>query len=235
MTAIEQSIQSKTGKELETITLATEKKEEKVIPFSHLFQGALLKRVILGSFVLIAMNVVQYTLINWLPTIFLSQGINLKDSIVLNTMSMFGAPFGIFIAMLIMDKIPRKVMGPGLLLLIAGLGYIYSLQTSMSMLTLIGFFLITFVYMYVCYASAVYVPEIWPTEAKLRGSGVANAVGRISGIIAPYAVANLLDTKGVTGVFVLLGSVAIIVAVVILFIGVETKGASVEEIGSEAA
>lgn len=235
MTAIEQSIQSKTGKELETITLATEKKEEKVIPFSHLFQGALLKRVILGSFVLIAMNVVQYTLINWLPTIFLSQGINLKDSIVLNTMSMFGAPFGIFIAMLIMDKIPRKVMEPGLLLLIAGLGYIYSLQTSMSMLTLIGFFLITFVYMYVCYASAVYVPEIWPTEAKLRGSGVANAVGRISGIIAPYAVANLLDTKGVTGVFVLLGSVAIIVAVVILFIGVETKGASVEEIGSEAA
>ena len=34
------------------------------------------------------------------------------------------------------------------------------------------------------YASAVYVPEIWPTEAKLRGSGLANAVGRISGIAA---------------------------------------------------
>lgn len=235
MSAIEQSVKEKTGKELEAITLIAEKKEEKSIPFSHLFRGVLLKRVILGSFVLIAMNVVQYTLINWLPTIFLSQGINLKDSIVLNTMSMFGAPFGIFIAMLIMDKIPRKVMGPGLLILIAALGYIYSLQTSMNMLTLIGFFLITFVYMYVCYASAVYVPEIWPTEAKLRGSGVANAVGRISGIVAPYAVASLLDTKGVTGVFVLLGSVAIIVAVVILLVGVETKGASVEEIGSEVA
>ncbi|MDF2512558.1 MAG: major facilitator superfamily 1 [Herbinix sp.] len=235
MSAIEQSVQKQAGKKLEQIVLAVEKAEEKTIPFSHLFRGALLKRVILGAFVLIAMNVVQYTLINWLPTIFLSQGINLKDSIVLNTMSMFGAPFGIFIAMLVMDKIPRKVMGPGLLLLIAGLGYIYSLQTSMSMLTIFGFFLITFVYMYVCYASAVYVPEIWPTEAKLRGSGVANAVGRISGIMAPYAVANLLDTRGVTGVFVLLGSVAVIVAVVIIVIGIETKGASVEEIGSQAA
>ena len=234
MSAIEQSVEKHTGKKLEEVVSADEKKEEKTIPFSHLFKGALLKRVVLGSFVLIAMNVVQYTLINWLPTIFLSQGINLKDSVVLNTMSMFGAPFGIFIAMLIMDRIPRKVMGAGLLVLVAGLGYIYSLQTSMGMLTLIGFFLITFVYMYVCYASAVYVPEIWPTEAKLRGSGVANAVGRISGILAPYAVASLLDTRGVTGVFALLGGVAIIVAVVIVVIGIETKGASVEQIGLDA-
>lgn len=104
-----------------------------------------------------------------------------------------------------MDKIPRKTMGVGLLILIAVLGYIYSLQTSMLLITLIGFFLITFVYMYVCYASAVYVPEIWPTEAKLRGSGLANAVGRISGIAAPYAVAVLLSSYGVTGVFILLG------------------------------
>lgn len=55
-------------------------------------------------------------------------------------MSMFGAPFGIFIAMLVMDKIPRKTMGVGLLILIAVLGYIYSLQTSMLLITLIGFF-----------------------------------------------------------------------------------------------
>ncbi|EHV40410.1 putative membrane protein [Escherichia coli DEC5D] len=166
--------------------------------------------------------------------IFMTQGINLKDSIVLNTMSMFGAPFGIFIAMLVMDKIPRKTMGVGLLILIAVLGYIYSLQTSMLLITLIGFFLITFVYMYVCYASAVYVPEIWPTEAKLRGSGLANAVGRISGIAAPYAVAVLLSSYGVTGVFILLGAVSIIVAIAIATIGIETKGVSVESLSIDA-
>lgn len=63
-------------------------------------------------------------------------------------MSMFGAPFGIFIAMLVMDKF-RVKQWVGLLILIAVLGYIYSLQTSMLLITLIGFFLITFVYMYV--------------------------------------------------------------------------------------
>ena len=46
--------------------------------------------------------------------------------------------------MLVMDKIPEKTMGGLLVVLIAGLGYIYSLQTSMLLITLIGFFLITF-------------------------------------------------------------------------------------------
>ena len=234
MRAIEERVIQQTGKPLPPVIIADDGKPPRAVPYSALLTGVLLKRVILGSFVLIAMNVVQYTLINWLPTIFMTQGINLKDSIVLNTMSMFGAPFGIFIAMLVMDKIPRKKMGVGLLVLIAVLGYIYSLQTSMLLITLIGFFLITFVYMYVCYASAVYVPEIWPTEAKLRGSGLANAVGRISGIAAPYAVAILLNGYGVTGVFVLLGAVSIIVAIAIATIGIETKGVSVESLGIDA-
>lgn len=235
MTDIEKRVEATTGKELPPIEVAeTAPKKEVQIGYGELFKGELLKRVILGSFVLIAMNVVQYTLINWLPTIFLTQGIDLKDSTLLNTMSMFGAPFGIFIATFIIDRIPRKVMGSGLLILIAVLGYFYSLQTDMTMITILGFFLITFVYMYVCYASAVYVPEIWPTAAKLRGSGLANAVGRVSGILAPYAVAYFLNTSGVTGVFMLLGGVAVATAVVIMVLGIETRSASVEDIGSAA-
>lgn len=234
MQEIEARVIKQTGRPLAPVVMEDIAVAPKALPYSALFRGMLLQRVVLGAFVLIAMNVVQYTLINWLPTIFMTKGINLKDSIVLNTMSMFGAPFGIFIAMLVMDKIPRKVMGVGLLIIIAILGYVYSLQSSMLMITLLGFFLITFVYMYVCYASAVYVPEIWPTEARLRGSGLANAIGRISGIAAPYAVATLLNNYGVTGVFILLSVVSIVVAAAIAIIGVETKGASVESIGMSA-
>lgn len=216
-------------------TAAPIKEEAVTIPYSALFKGELLKRVVLGSFVLIAMNVIQYTLINWLPTMLLSQGIDLKQSVVLNTMSMFGAPIGIFIAVFIIDRFPRKVFGPVLLIIMAVLGYIYSLQTSIVMLSVMGFFLIIFVYMYVCFASAVYVPEIWPTAAKLRGAGLANSVGRVSGILSPFAVAALLTSSGVTGVFVLLGATAVVTAVVIVFLGVESRGASIEEISKVEA
>jgi putative MFS transporter len=95
MRAIEGRVARQTGKSLPPVVIDDDGKPPRAVPYSALLTGALLKRVILGSFVLIAMNVVQYTLINWLPTIFMTQGINLKDSIVLNTMSMFGAPFGI--------------------------------------------------------------------------------------------------------------------------------------------
>ena len=229
---IEITVQKSTGRKLEPAHDAAEELsvEGVQIPYSALFKGTLLKRVILGSFVLIAMNVVQYTLINWLPTMLLKQGINLQDSIVLNTMSMFGAPIGIFIAVFIIDRFPRKVFGIGLLLIVAALGYIYSIQTSLVGLSILGFFLITFVYMYVCFASAVYVPEIWPTAAKLRGVGLANAVGRVSGIAAPFAVASLLTSSGMPGVFVFLGATAVVSAVVILVLGVETRGVSIEEL-----
>ena len=160
----------------------------------------------------------------------LSQVINLKDSVVLNTMSMFVAPLGIFIAIFVIDRLPRRVLGIGLLLVMAVLGYVYSLQTSMTALSVVGFFLIIFVYMYVCFASAVYVPEIWPTAAKLRGSGLANSVGRVSGILSPYAVAALLSASGVTAVFVLLGATAVVTAAVIAVLGVESRGVSIESI-----
>lgn len=234
MSEIEKKTEEATGEALPPIETDKEAPPQKkeTIKYSELFKGELLKRVILGSFVLIAMNVIQYTLINWLPTIFLSQGINLEDSVLLNTMNMFGAPIGIFIGIFLIDRMPRKVFGPFLLIAMAILGYIYSFQTSMAMISILGFFLMIFVYMYVMYASAVYVPEIWPTAAKLRGNGLANAVGRISGILAPYAVASLLDSAGATGVFTLLGGTAVVTAVIIVFFGVETRGASVEEIGN---
>lgn len=227
----EERTEAQTGKKLEPAPVAARQEElVKPIPYRDLFRGQLLRRVIVASFVLVAMNVVQYTLINWLPTMLLEQGINLKDSVILNTMSMFGAPIGIFIAIFLIDRFPRKVFGVGLLLIVAVLGYIYSLQTSLVTLSIIGFFLILFVYMYVCFASAVYAPEIWPTAAKLRGAGLANSVGRVSGIAAPFAVASLLTSTGMPGVFMFLGGTALVTAVVLWFWGVESRGVSIEEI-----
>ena len=228
---IEKKVEKDKGSNLEHIDETKNSEDVENVSYSQLFRGELLKRVILGSFVLIAMNVVQYTLINWLPTMFLAQGINIKDSILLNTMSMFGAPLGIGIATFIIDKFPRKSFGITLLISMAILGYIYSLQHSMLMISILGFLLIIFVYMFVCYASAVYVPEIWPTAAKLRGSGLANSIGRVSGILVPYAIAYLLNTTGIISVFILLGATCVVTAIVIFFLGIETRGKSVEEIG----
>jgi putative MFS transporter len=130
-----------------------------------------------------------------------------------------------------MDKIPRRTMGVLLLAGMAVMGIITGQQTTMTALIVTTFILNTIIYMYVCYASAVYVPEMWPTSAKLSGSGFCNAMGRVSNIFFPFLVTNVAANIGASGVFVLITIVAIVIAVSIVIFGVETRGESVETIG----
>jgi putative MFS transporter len=202
----------------------------KNVSFTSLFKGTLLKRTILGSFILIGMNTALYSITTWIPTIFVKSGINVTKSIIMTTLIMFGAPLGVFIATRIIDKFPRKWMGVILLLLIAVVGYVYALQRSEILIIILGFLLIVFLYIYVCYASAVYIPELWPTEVRLRGSGICNAIGRIVTIFTPFGVAWLMTNYGSIAVFITLGGILVFVALIIATIGIETRQKSIEEI-----
>jgi len=230
MTKIEKEIEASTGKPLPPVTEAP--KEVKQLPYSALFKGKLLRRTIVGSLVLIGMNTIQYTLMNWMPSMLKSLGYNTSESQFMTMFGLFGAPFGIFIASLIMDKIPRRTMGVGLLAGMAVLGIITGQQTTEGGLILWTFLLNTVIYMYVCYASAVYVPEMWPTSAKLSGSGFSNAMGRVSNIFFPFLVTFVANSAGANGVFILISIVAVIIGAGILLLGVETRGESVEDIGN---
>ena len=51
------------------------------------------------------MNLSLYTITQWVPTIFVNQGIDIKSSLVMSMTMMVGAPIGVFISTLIMDKL----------------------------------------------------------------------------------------------------------------------------------
>ena len=232
MTSIEKEIEASTGKPLPPVE-TVETKAVKNLPYSALFKGKLLKRTICGSLVLIGMNTIQYTLMNWMPSLLSSLGYDTSQSQFMTMFGLFGAPFGIFLASLYMDKVPRKITGVVLLIAMAVMGIVTSRQTTMGALIASTFVLNTFIYMYVCYASAVYVPEMWPTSAKLSGSGFCNAMGRVSNIFFPFLVTSVAaGSMGSNGVFVLISVVAAIIAVSIVVFGVETRGESVEDIGN---
>lgn len=232
MTSIEKEIEASTGKPLPPVE-AVEAKAVKNLPYSALFKSKLLKRTICGSLVLIGMNTIQYTLMNWMPSLLSSLGYDTSQSQFMTMFGLFGAPFGIFLASLYMDKVPRKATGVILLIAMAVMGIITSKQTTMTALIASTFVLNTFIYMYVCYASAVYVPEMWPTSAKLSGSGFCNAMGRVSNIFFPFLVTSVAaGSMGSNGVFALISAVAVIIAVSIIVFGVETRGESVEDIGN---
>jgi putative MFS transporter len=237
LTEVENQIEKEQGIKLPPVKEVEEldsSQEVIKIPFSSLFKGNLLRRTILGSCILIAMNTAVYSITTWIPTIFVRSGITVTKSVFMTTLILFGAPFGVFIASRIVDRFPRKQMGSTLLFTVAILGYIYSLQKAETSIIIIGFILISVLYMYVCFSSSVYVPELWPTEARLRGLGVCNAVGRAVTIFTPYGIAWIMTKYGSVAVFIAIGVVLGMVALVIMTLGVETRQKTVEEIGREA-
>ncbi len=234
MTKIEKEIEASTGKPLPEITEAPA--VVKSLPYSALFKGKLLRRTVVGSLVLIGMNTIQYTLMNWMPSLYAGLGYDTSQSQFMTVFGLFGAPFGIFIASLIMDKVSRKKMGVALLAGMAVFGVIIGYVTSTGAVGVTGLIALTFllntiIYMYVCYASAVYVPEMWPTSAKMSGSGFCNAMGRVSNVFFPFLV-TALAAQSSSYVFILIAIVAIIIGIGVIFLGVETRGESVEDIGN---
>ncbi len=210
-------------------------KEVNQVSFWDLFRGTLLKRTIVASALLIGMNTIVYTVINWVPTIFVQNGISVTKSTGMMALIMFGAPLGVFISSQVVDRFPRRKMAITLLIVIALLGYFYSLQRTESMIVIVGFTLTVVNYIFTCFSCSVYVPELWPTESRLRGMGLANAIGRVSAVVSPFGVAWLLSNFGATAVFIGLAVVLLLIAFIIATLGIETRHKTLEEISKEMA
>ncbi len=76
------------------------------------------------------MNTIQYTLMTWMPTLLNGLGYDTSQSQFMTVFGLFGAPFGIFVASLIMDRVPRKLMGILLLVGMAAFGIAIGAVTS---------------------------------------------------------------------------------------------------------
>lgn len=198
--------------------------------FWDLFKGKILSRTLVGSITLITINTLIYTFITWVPTLFLKNGINLSKSLGYTTIMMIGAPLGAIIGGFIVDRFGRKWCIVSFMILAGILGYAYPIQNNMSMILILGFLLTISIYILVTIGLAVYVPELFPTKIRLRGTGFSNAAGRCATIFTPYGVAWLLNNYGTQPVFTSLGILLAFTAIIIALFGIETKQKPLDEI-----
>ena len=77
-----------------------------------------------------------------------------------------------------------------------------------------------------------YTPELYPTRCRATGGGFASSVGRIGSLIGPYVVGVILPVAGQLGVFTLGAGCFVIAALVVVALGVETKGKVLEEVSA---
>jgi putative MFS transporter len=198
-----------------------------------LFEGPMLARTIVGSVVLIAINTAIYGFVAWLPTFMVKQGMGIVSSLGFTALMSFGGPVGALAGMWLGDHAGRKPVLVGFSLATIALGFIYPYASSDALLVVVGFCLVTCVYVMVAVAWALYVPELFPTEIRMRGAGFCNTMGRLMTIVTPQIVPVIFVRAGVVAVVALMAALLLIQAIAVAFFGIETRQRSLEALRPE--
>ncbi|WEV54840.1 MFS transporter [Leuconostocaceae bacterium ESL0723] len=175
-----------------------------------------------------AINLVMYTFTSWMPTLLVKQGIEVAHSLTFSAVMMAGAPLGALIGAITVDRIGRKVVISTAFILAAILGLIYAQQWQVAPLLIIGFLLVTTLYVLMAAIVGVYMSELFPTYFRFRGTGIANAVAKILTVFTPTMAAWVLTHLNANYIFYFIAATAIIAAIVVIWFGPETKQRAID-------
>jgi putative MFS transporter len=200
-----------------------------------LVSPVLLPRMVVGCFTLIVINTLIYGFVTWLPTFFVQAGLSIAKSFGYALVMSFGAPIGSAVGAFTADSWGRKPTIVGASLLTILVGGIYPFIKDPITLMITGFMLTVPIYVLVALLFAIYIPELFPTEVRLRASGICNTFGRGATILTPFIIVTLFRSHGVGGVLSLMIGLLVLQICVVLLFGVEPKKRRLEEIESEGS
>jgi putative MFS transporter len=169
---------------------------------------------------------------NWLPTLLVSQGIEIGKSLAYSAVVALVPPLAPVVFSLFVDKVERKWLVAAGALLAAAAGMLLSRITQHS-----NFALFTFIGAGVAVGSSLmslsyhtYQSELFPTPMRARAVGFVYSFSRLSAMFSSYIIAATLDRAGSVGVFVLISAAMLIVALTVGLFGPRTRGLALEQI-----
>jgi putative MFS transporter len=200
-----------------------------------LLSPVLLPRMIVGCVTLIVANTMLYGFVIWLPTFFVAEGRSIARSFTFSLIMSVGAPIGATIGALLGDAWGRKPSIIGASVMTIGFGSVYPFIKNPLLLLAVGFLLVVTIYVQVALLFAIYVPELFPTDVRMRATGICNTLGRGATIVTPFIVVALLHSYGIGGVLSLIIGLLVVQIIVVLIYGVEPRKRRLEEMESETS
>jgi MFS transporter, putative metabolite:H+ symporter len=194
----------------------------------------LLPRMIVGATTLIVVNTLIFGFVTWLPTFFVQEGLSIASSLSYSLIISLGAPLGTALGAFTADSWGRKPTIIGASLLTIVIGSVYPFVKDPVVLLIVGFLLMIPIYVLVAVLFAIYIPELFPTEVRMRAAGICNTFGRGATILTPFIVVALFRSYRVKGVVGFLIALLIVQIFVVLRFGVEPKKRRLEELDSAA-
>ena len=174
----------------------------------------------------------QITLLVLMPTILVSQGYSISDSLIFTMVMNFGSLLGACAAAFLAGRVSRKVVVITAAILGCGAAIAFaSFAHGIGLILVLG---ATFQFFALLLNTtlAAWSPEIYPTNVRALGTSIVNGIGNVSGAVMPLIAVPVFLTWGVGGVFLMLAIMYVLLAVSAKF-APETYGRALEEINPE--
>ena len=171
-----------------------------------------------------------YGIFMWLPSIVFTQGFEVVKTFEYVLIMTLAQLPGYFAAAWLVDIIGRRYTLSSFLLMSGVCAYFFGNAETASNLLMWGAAM-SFFNLGAWGVIYTYTPELYPTAIRALGSGWAAGFGRIGGMLAPMLVGVLLAHGApINLIFLMFASVFVIISVIVLSLGIESKKKSLEEI-----
>lgn len=201
------------------------------VSFQQLWQKPFVRRTLMLWLIWFGIVFSYYGIFTWLPSLLVKQGYDIVKSFEYVLFMILAQLPGYVVASWLVEKLGRKATLAGFIGFCAVSAYFFGQASSDSEIMLWGC-LMSFFNLGAWGVLYTYTPEQYPANIRAFGSGWAAAIGRIGGIVAPIVVTHLIvDPEAFHHVFMMFTLVLLAVAAVILMLGEETQGKTLESIG----
>ncbi len=220
-----------TGTSVDPSSLSAEQTVPRA-PLSALFEGKLARRSVVTIVTWMALNFSYYGLFLWLPLVLPDFGVSELTNIVFVAWFLVASALaqfpGYLASMILVERWGRKNT-LALFLILGGVsGYLFATASDFATV-LVSLILVSFFNLGAWGAVYAYTPELFPTQYRATGFGMAEGVGKVTSIAGPVLFGALLGYTG--GIVAPLTAIAVVMALGGVFLvgaGPETKGQAFE-------
>jgi putative MFS transporter len=189
------------------------------------------RRLIAGMICFSAFFSVTIGFGTWLPGIMGSRGFTITKSLAYTFGMTLAAPCASLFMMYALDRFGRKVTSITAFIL-AGVAAIAFGTARTDLELLAAGFLMIFLYQIAGNSMQIFASEVFPTNARASGFGLAAGVGRLGNAFALPAILAIQMSYGLKGVVTFLALLLLIAAASVTQLGPEAKGRGLDEIAS---
>jgi MFS transporter, putative metabolite:H+ symporter len=155
-----------------------------------------------------------YGFSSWVPTLLISQGVEVTKSLTYTFVIAIAAPIGPLIGVFFADRFERKWQIAWAAAGIAVFGLLFAQQTSAAGVIVCGL-LITLCNNWLSFSFHAYQAELYPTRIRAQAVGFVYSWSRFSAIFSGFIIAFFLSRYGTIGVFGFIAGAMAVVFIVI--------------------